>query len=135
MIFMIVMQTLLIEVLLVFISVGVTIIGLVLGYILRHFLTMKTRINKLWHSWFGIEEGNGNGGKDNMKDMRKELEDVKEEAENAHESQDKRISELFRFLDKLVNVLESDTDIDPPKLRRVEEDHYRGTYEPEAEDD
>lgn len=112
------------DLLLALIGIGVTIVSIILGYIVREIHQIRTtqlapmmrRLDTLWHEFFGVKDHTRGfrGRVDNEhKSLRHLIEDTREEQNDAHNSVRKEFESLNRYLRRLAARLE-DQNIEVP---------------------
>lgn len=104
-----------VTILLAFISVGVTIIGGVLGFIAYQFLDMRRKLQILWNDYFGVDAANGDGFREEITDDHDSMRDMLEEAKQSHDS-------IRAFLCDLSDYLEKNDSGNPPHAETYELD-------------
>lgn len=127
-------MTEIVTVLLGLISVGVTIVGLALGYLIRQLhklkeddiYPMKEKVNTMWNTFFGIESQEGflDEAGDRHDSMRVMIEETRKEQNQSHNEISDAFVEIERYLRELVRSLDNqnvdvphpDKEIDDDKL-------------------
>lgn len=108
-------------ILLAYSSIMLTIIASILGFVLYHFLPVKSRVDTMWRELYGGDTGDGHI--DEATDEQDSMRDMLEEARDRQEMTQARMHRMVRFLNDLSTWLDENGDMEqsPP---HVHEDNY-----------
>lgn len=108
-------------ILLAYTSIVLTIIMGILGFVLYHFLPVKSRVDQMWRELYGGETGDGHIAESD--EDHESLRDLMQNTQSQNQLVHARMDRLVRFLNDLSSWLDKngDSDRDPPHLH---EDNY-----------
>lgn len=89
-----------ITILLAFISIGVTIVGGLVSWVVLKLLQLDGKLQTLWDDYFGVDAANGHGFREEVADDQDSMRAMLVQAKLKHETFEEFLADLSDYLDR-----------------------------------